>query len=676
MSFLEELKRRKVFRVAASYAVVAFIIMQLVEILFPMFNFPQWTQQFTVIIVLLGFPIALILSWIFDKTPQGYLKTDVSTPSSPVEAQKKLPFYKLKRNWVLVFGVIAGLLIGWYGGGASNNSNKISESINEKSIAVLPFENLGKEGEDEYFADGMTEDILTELSKIKDLLVISRTTIMKYKNTNKSLTEIGKELGVASILEGSIRRVGNRVRITGQLINATNDQHLWAEKYDRDISDIFEVQDEVASAIANALRIELSDEEAQMISSSQTKSVEAYDLYMKARALAYTYEISKYPEAINFYKEAIKIDSKYALPYAGIARVRMSQFYFQYMNTELAAMALAEAKEYAEKAVKLGPNEAETHFALGFYHNAITEYDKAFTSFKKAIFLNPSHAHAHDEIADVYVYKYGDFKKAIPWYKKALKRDPALVVSKWFQIELYLRMGQVKIASEIVKEVLVDHPNVIGVLTLKYTSLMMSGKFNEANKFINNQYGKYQSEDRLLEYYQSVGLSLLSLNKLDELDDILDKIDKVPFVDRTHHRQYLKLMREYKKGNYRIVINGLEALDNSKIATDNSERRRTLSDVFYYWRAKSFIELGEYNNALEETFRFRSANNHITSSYVFDQYWPKQYYLQGIAYEGLGDERNARESYKEFLNVWSEADEDIFEIIDAKKKLQNLGWAS
>ena len=269
MSFFEELKRRKVFRVAASYAVVAFIIMQLVEIVFPIFNFPQWTSQFVIIVVLLGFPISVILSWVFDRTPQGYIKTEsapkpqVKTDSASKESQS---FYKNKKNWLLIAGMIA---------------------INEKSIAVLPFDNLGNEQEDEYFADGMTEDILTELSKIKDLLVISRTTIMRYKDTNKSLKEIGKELGVANILEGSIRRVGERVRITGQLINALSDKHLWAEKYDRNIEDIFEVQDEVASAIANALRIELSDEEAMMISESQTESIEAYDYYIKGRTLTY-----------------------------------------------------------------------------------------------------------------------------------------------------------------------------------------------------------------------------------------------------------------------------------------------------------------------------------------------------------------------------------------------------
>ncbi|MBC8345567.1 MAG: hypothetical protein ISR82_04135 [Candidatus Marinimicrobia bacterium] len=671
-NFFDELKRRKVFRVATSYAVVAFIIMQLVEILFPMFNFPQWTQQFIVIVVLLGFPIAVILSWVFDKTPQGFIKTDVVDTDTASATGEVKPFYKKKRNWFLVIGITAGVLIGRMGGGTSAET----EPIHEKSIAVLPFENLGQSGDDEYFADGMTEDILTELSKIKDLLVISRTTIMKYKGSNKTLKEIGAELGVANILEGSIRRVGNRVRITGQLINAQNDQHLWAEKYDRDIEDIFAVQDEVATAIANALRIELSDEEVKMITTTQTESVEAYDYYMKARSLAYTYQLAKIPQAIKYYKEAIKIDPDYALPYAGISRVRMTQFHFRYMDTELAAMALIEAKENAEKAVALGPKEAEAHFALGFYYNAIDKFDLAFASFKQAIFLNPSHAHAHDEIADVYVYKYGDFKKAFPWYDKALIRDPNLTPSKWFKIELYMRMGQIRTALQMVDEALIDHPNVVMFHTLKHDGLMIDGQFQAAYDYILSHYDKYKSDNRLLEYYQALGLSLIAMNRLSDLDDVLQKFEKVRFADRTHHIEYLRLIKQYKKGNYREVIQGFELLDNTNFAIANLSRRRVMSDVFYYWRAKSFLELGEYHNALGETFRFRSANTQIIGSYVLDMYWPKKDYLKGLAYEGLGDERNARESYKEFLKVWSEADEDLPEIIDAKKRLKELGWAS
>ena len=675
MSFLEELKRRKVFRVAASYAVVAFIIMQLVEIVFPIFDFPQWTSQFVIILVLIGFPISVILSWVFDRTPQGYIKTESKNKlveETDVKSKKSKSFFKNNKNWLLVAGVIAGILIGRFGQ-ASTNTERI---INEKSIAVLPFDNLGSDGDDEYFADGMTEDILTELSKIKDLLVISRTTIMKYKNSNKSLKDIGKELGVANILEGSIRRVGERVRITGQLINATNDQHLWAEKYDRDIKDIFAVQDEVANAIANALRIELSDEEAMMISQSSTKSIEAYDYYIKGRRLSYFYESAKREEALENYRKAIEIDPDYALPYAGISRVRMSQATFQAMENEFTSIALKEAEEYGKKAVLLGPNEAEAHFALGFFYNQTEKYNLAFSSLNKTLMLNPSHAHAHDEIGDVYLYNYGDFDRAIPWYNKALMRDPELVPSKWFKAEILLRSGQVNDGLGLIEEALDQHPNVIQFSTLKHAGLMMVGKYKEAYEFILNQEKIYIRENNLLQYYQAAGLSLLYLNRMSEFDEIIKNISNISYSDKTHQKNYLISLRDFMDKKYSVAIKGFEELDNSYIYARKSGIRRTLSDVFYYWRARSFVEMGDYQSALNETFRFRPVNNEITGPMIFDHYWPKKDYLRGLAYEGLGDKSNARESYIDFLRIWSDADDNLPEVIDAKKRLSKLGWSS
>jgi len=237
-NFIEELKRRKVFRIAASYAVVAFIIMQLVEILFPMFDFPQWTQQFTVIIVLLGFPIAVILSWVFDKTPQGFVKTDVKETENVGGMNVKVdnrPFYQRKRNIFLVLGVLAGVLIGTYGGSA------ITRSIaDDKSVAVLPFDNLGNDENDEIFSDGITEDIISQLSNIKDIRVIARTSVLQYKGTTKNVIKIAKELGVTTILEGSVRRIGDDVRIVSQLIDVKTDDHLWSGTYDRKMKNIFE----------------------------------------------------------------------------------------------------------------------------------------------------------------------------------------------------------------------------------------------------------------------------------------------------------------------------------------------------------------------------------------------------------------------------------------------------
>ena len=675
MSFIEELKRRKVFRVAASYAVVAFIIMQLVEIVFPIFDFPQWTSQFVIILVLIGFPISVILSWVFDRTPQGYIKTDSKKDfdkEPEVKSQGSRPFLKNKKNWLLVAGVIVGILIGRFG----QTSTSVERIINEKSIAVLPFDNLGNNEDDEYFADGMTEDILTELSKIKDLLVISRTTIMKYKNSNKSLKEIGKELGVANILEGSIRRVGERVRITGQLINAISDQHLWAEKYDRDIKDIFAVQDEVANSIANALRIELSDEEAMMISQSQTESIEAYDYYIKGRRLSYFYESAKREEALENYRKAISIDPDYALPYAGISRVRMSQVTFQAVENEFSRTALKEAEEYGKKAVLLGPNEAEAHFALGFFYNQTEKYNLAFSSLNKTLMLNPSHAHAHDEIGDVYLYNYGDFDRAIPWYDKALMRDPELVPSKWFKAEILLRSGQINDGLELIEEALGQHPNVVQFSTLKHAGLMMVGKYREAYEFILNQENIYFRENTLLQYYQAVGHSLLYLNQMGEFEEIIKKISNISYSDKTHQKDYLIHLRNFMDKKYIDAVKGFEALDNSYIYARKSGIRRTISDAFYYWKARSFIEMGDYQNALNETFRFRPVNNEITGPMIFDQYWPKKDYLRGLAYEGLGDKSNARESYIDFLRIWSDADENLPEIIDAKKRLRNLGWNS
>jgi TolB-like protein/Tfp pilus assembly protein PilF len=620
-----------------------------------------------VILLLLGFPVAAIFSWIFDKTPDGFIKTGkIKSPKTTVK--NTTPFYLQKRNIILLVGVIGGIVLGRFG----QNILPQPEQINDKSIAVLPFENLSKNGEDEYFADGMTEDILTELSKIKDLLVISRTTIMKYKGTQKTIKEIGKELGVANILEGSIRLSGNRVRITGQLINASNDQHLWAEKYDRDIEDIFSVQDEVANAIANALRIELSDEEARMISKTQTESIEAYDYYIKGRTLSYFYEVQKNIEAIEFYKKAIEIDPQYSLPYAGISRVRMSQFTFQFMDQDFSAFALKEAEEFAKKAVMLGPNEAETNFALGFFYNATQQFDLAFTSFNKAIMLNPSHAHAHDEIGDVYLYSYGDFDRAISWYDKALQRDRELVPAKWFKSEILLRSGQVKKSLKEVEVAILDHPNVTQFYGVKHSALMMIGKFKEAYEFIVDKNDLYSKEGRSLIYYQMLGLSLLELGKMKEFDSLIEKISEQKYSDLTHQKKYLYLLKLFKTKNYKDVISGFEVLDNSTILTNNSGTRRVLSDVFYYWRAQSFLELGEYQNALNETFRFRPVNNQASVGYILDHYWPKKDYIKGLAYEGLGDEINARKSYQDFLRVWSNADNSLPDIIDAKQRLENL----
>src|ERR1700730_5852835 len=245
--FFEELQRRKVYRVAAAYVIAGGFVIQMVSAAFPAWELPNWSQRLVIALILAGFPIALIFAWIFDVTPSGIERT------SKVEAQVK-PKSHRRRN-VILLGVAGGIIS--IAAGFFVLPYAAARKV-DKSIAVLPFENLSNEKDNAYFADGIQDDILTNLSKIADLKVISRTSVMQYKGNAKNVRDIGKALGVSNLLEGSVRRSGNRVRVNVQLINTDNDQHLWAEDYDRDLTDVFAIKSDLPKKIFTALQAKLS----------------------------------------------------------------------------------------------------------------------------------------------------------------------------------------------------------------------------------------------------------------------------------------------------------------------------------------------------------------------------------------------------------------------------------
>jgi TolB-like protein len=246
--FFEEVQRRKVYKVAAAYIIAAGFIIQIGSAVFPAWELPNWTFRLVVVLLLIGFPIALILAWAYDVTPQGIRATP--TTSAPGAHRR--------RNLIMLIapGVVVSAAAGFF------LLPRVAARKIDKSIAVLPFESLSDEKENAYFADGMQDDILTNLSKIGDLKVISRMSVMSYRGTgSRNAREIGKALGVSTLLEGSVRRIGNRVRINVQLINADNDEHIWAEDYDRDLTDVFAIQTDLAQKIASALQAKLSPSE-------------------------------------------------------------------------------------------------------------------------------------------------------------------------------------------------------------------------------------------------------------------------------------------------------------------------------------------------------------------------------------------------------------------------------
>src|SRR2546421_9760020 len=269
--FFEEVKRRKVYRVAAAYIIAAGGIIQLSSAAFPAWELPNWTLRLVIVLLLVGFPIALILAWAFDVTPQGIRATP--TVAAPRTHRRR------NVTMLVATGVIISAAAGFF------LLPRVSAHKIDKSIAVLPFQSLSDEKENAYFADGIQDDVLTNLSKIGDLKVISRTSVMPYRGKGSNVREIGKALGVATILEGSVRRVGNRVRVSVQLIDASNDEHMWAEDYDRDLTDVFAIQTDLAQKIASSLQAKLSPNETQRLDQRPTQNPDAYLAFVRGHDL-------------------------------------------------------------------------------------------------------------------------------------------------------------------------------------------------------------------------------------------------------------------------------------------------------------------------------------------------------------------------------------------------------
>ncbi|TMA87990.1 MAG: tetratricopeptide repeat protein, partial [Deltaproteobacteria bacterium] len=289
-----------------------------------------------------------------------------------------------------------------------------------RAIAVLPFQNMSSDPDNEYFSDGMTEEILTRLSKIRELKVTSRSTVFRYKGKGIDPRDVGRELGVGSVLEGSVRKLGNRVRITAQLINAADGFHLWSEGYDRNLDDLFTIQDEVSESIAQALRVNLTEAEKAKLSTNPTQSIEAYDYYSRGRHLFYQYTRGGHRSAIEMYLKALELDPNYALAHAGLA---VCYAYFIVRGWDENPIWLGKAEEAALKALGIDQRLPEAHFALGYVYEMKEEWDKEEGAMRRVLLLDPNHAHAHDSLGDV-CYHRDQLEEAIAEYQTALRLDP------------------------------------------------------------------------------------------------------------------------------------------------------------------------------------------------------------------------------------------------------------
>ena len=417
--FLTELKRRNVYRAAVAYGVVAWFLTQLTTQVFPFFEIPNSAVRFVVIALAVGFPIAMLLSWVYEFTPEGIVRTE---DLHPVQARS----IQRATGRILDFIIIGALLlvIAMLVVGRLPFYRQTGESISQKSIAVLPFENLSEDKANAYFAEGIQDEILTRLSKIADLKVISRTSTQHYKSAPENLPEIARQLGVAHILEGRVQKSGDAVRVNVQLIKAANDSHLWADTFDRKLTDIFSVESEVAKAIAEQLRAHLSGREEQEIAAKPTDNPEAYDAYL--RGLAYTLKTATTPAnalgAQKYLREAVRLDPKFALSWALLSYVD-SRGYFT-LSLQPTAALREEARQAAETALTLQPDLGEAVLAKGAYHYfCLKDYDTAVHYFEQARQFLPNSSRIPESLAYV-ARRRGQWDRCEAYFIEAERLDP------------------------------------------------------------------------------------------------------------------------------------------------------------------------------------------------------------------------------------------------------------
>jgi TolB-like protein len=409
-NFFAELKRRNVYRAAVAYGVVAWFLTQLTTQVLPLFEIPNSAMRFVVIALAIGFPIAMLLAWVYEFTPEGVVRTEDLHPAQARSAQRVT-------GRILDFIIIGALLlvIAMLIVGRLPFYRQTGESISLKSIAVLPFENLSEEKQNAYFAEGIQNEILTRLATVRDLKVISRTSTAKYQSKPDNLKSVAQELGVSTVPEGAVQKAGDKVRVNVQLVDARADRHLWTKSYDRDLRDVLAVESEVSQEIVDALQANLSPSESHVLAAVRTHDTEAYDLFLRGeyefhQATSTLVAGDAYDRADVFYRQALARDPNFAEAAAELARSRLSR---HWNVSPLAPAELEQTKSLIDRAMALAPNSSEVHFALGlFFYWGHRQYEMALTEFNRTLELQPNNALARQHCASVY-RRRGEWERSL-----------------------------------------------------------------------------------------------------------------------------------------------------------------------------------------------------------------------------------------------------------------------
>jgi TolB-like protein/Flp pilus assembly protein TadD len=572
-ALLAELRRRRVYRVAVVYAVVAFVIWQAAEIAFPALNLPPWTLTFVVVLTLLGFPIALVLAWAFDITPEGVKRTAPGAGAAPLSTRRGGAIVAAAGLAVVALVVAAGWLLLREEGGAS---------ADRTMLVVLPLENLGA-ADDEYFADGVSEEIHSKLSAVSALGVIGRTSARQYKNTDKTISEIGDELGVDFIVDGAVRlqhQQGSRVvRVNTELIRVLDARSIWSNTYEALLEDIFRVQTDIALHVAEALEVTLLQPERRSLTARLTENLQAYDYYLLGRQYLAQWELGAIEQAIQYFRRAVEADSSYARGYAGLAYAYavLGGFGGVHPNDSWPYARVA-----AEKALALDEGLAEAHTAMAVEAMSHRyEWRAAREEFERALELNPSSVDALVWYAMLEGGIWGQFDRAMELLVRAERLDPRSREVSYNIGWPLLWAGRQEEAVAAFESLVASEPEYYGGHEGLAIALMAQGRYEEALAAAQTTMAvgdpNYDPAIGLLGYlFGRLGRRADALKQLERLDELAARGRYVSPVSRAHvyagldepDEAFAWLEKGYEERTHWLIWLGREPYDWENLASD------------------------------------------------------------------------------------------------------------
>ena len=513
MSLFAELKRRNVFRAAAFYAASAWLLVQIATQVFPFFHIAEWVVRWIVVAAAIGFPFAMVFSWLYEWTTHGLQRESEVAPNESVtrESSKKLD------RWIIAILVLAVVLLLTNQFALNRDNNPVAVApIAQKSIAVLPFDNLSRDPDNAYFAEGVQDEILTRLAKVADLKVISRTSTQRFKSAPADLREIAKQLGVTHILEGSVQKAGDSVRVNVQLINALTDVHLWADTYDRKLTDIFAIESEIAKNVAENLKARLNGRAEEVLAARPTENTAAHELYLKGRYFWNRRNTASLRKAGNYFQQAINLDPNYALAYAGLADVHsILPVYAGTAPKDDVPKALVAAR----KAVELDSNLAEAHTSLGNALISNAQLTLSEPEFRRALELNPNYATAHQWLAEC-LFGQGRFPESLAENERAHELDPLSLIINASYASSLSGVGRYDDAIKQARKTLELDPELVPAHEILGQTYEDEGKLDEAIA----EYRKANEIGPTPSNYAMLAHAYAKTGRMGETRKILDKL--------------------------------------------------------------------------------------------------------------------------------------------------------